>query len=139
MNTIGEILAALDLEENEDARIKILKNDETAKMREFSGLYFSKNTNWTYKHRPVPQNLSFDDPPYGHSDSTLSQELRRMYIFVHGSHNENTQDKILHQMVNALPKFEAEVLVQMLQGKTSDIDGFDLALMEKIGWLQSKP
>jgi len=124
MRTIGETLEAFDLLENDEDRFSFMREHYTNAMMNFIKLAYGDNA-WTYENREIPS-VNIDDAPYGYSDTNLTFELKRMYIFLENSDvGHDRQDEIFIQIAEGLPAFEASLFMNMVQGKSLGVDGLD--------------
>lgn len=114
---IGEILQELDGVSGKQAKADFLKEHKTPALVQFLGEFVNDSSGWAYEDAELPEYI-VDCPPDGYSETTLANEMRRLYLFRKGTNiTERRRDELFVQIVECLTEYEARVFVALVQGK----------------------
>lgn len=123
---IGEILEMVHNASGKNEMKQILIDNQPPYLLSFLEIAFNENIQWSFRPGGIElPPITVENPPQGISETGLHMELRRLMLFQDGRELPvRKRQELLIQMVESLPRFEAEILLALVQGKKLPIRGF---------------
>ena len=135
-----EIAAKINNAKDKPRKLKVLKDHDSVALRQVLKGAFSPGVEWLLPDGDVP--YTPNPAPLGTDHSILSQEAKRLYLFIEGGDNSLSQNKremTFVQMLEGLSAEEAEFLVAVVNKKVNNkYKGFTANLVkEAFNWNDS--
>lgn len=129
---IGEILEDVHKAKGKTTKKDILvSNSHRSDLMNFLKIAFDPTKKWVYTKKPLPA-FKVDEAPYGYSQTSLTLETRRLYIFeISQPLNETRRDQLFIQMVESMPPFEAELVRSVVSGEKLPVSGLTIKLLQE--------
>lgn len=129
---IGEILESVHKAKGKNAKKEILeKHTHLPYLIDFLKMAFDPTKKWVYTKKPLPA-YKVDEAPYGYAQTTLIQELRRMYLFeIKEPLNEKRRDELFIILMESLHPFECELVRCVVTGEKLPVSGLTIKLLQE--------
>ena len=133
----SEIAMKINNAKDKPRKLKVLRDHDSVSLRQVLKGAFHPDIKWTIPKGEVPYTVN--DAPIGTEHTVLSQEAKRLYLFVEGGDNTIKQSKkelLFVQMLEGLCAEEAEFLVAVVNKKiNTKYKGFTANLVkEAFNW-----
>ena len=133
----SEIAMKVNNAKDKPRKLKVLRDHDSVSLRQVLKGAFHPDIKWTIPKGEVPYTVN--DAPIGTEHTVLSQEAKRLYLFVEGGDNTIKQSKkelLFVQMLEGLCAEEAEFLVTVVNKKiNTKYKGFTANLVkEAFNW-----
>ena len=133
----SEIATKVNNAKDKPRKLKVLQDHDSVALRQVLKGAFDPNIEWLLPKGDVP--YTPNDAPLGTEHTILSQEAKRLYLFIEGGDNTITQNKretTFVQMLEGLSAEEAEFLVAVVNKKVNNkYKGFTANLVkEAFNW-----
>ena len=134
---MSEIAMKVNNAKDKPRKLKVLRDHDSVSLRQVLKGAFHPDIKWTIPKGEVPYTVN--DAPIGTEHTVLSQEAKRLYLFVEGGDNTIKQSKkelLFVQMLEGLCAEEAEFLVTVVNKKiNTKYKGFTANLVkEAFNW-----
>ena len=134
---MSEIATKVNNAKDKPRKLKVLKDHDSVPLRQVLKGAFHPDIKWLLPKGDVP--YTPNDAPLGTDHTILSQEAKRLYLFIEGGDNTITQNKretTFVQMLEGLSAEEAEFLVAVVNKKVNNqYKGFTANLVkEAFNW-----
>ena len=135
---MSEIATKVNNAKDKPRKLKVLKDNDTAPLRQVLKAAFDPNIEFILpKGNDVPYTVN--DAPIGTDHTLLSQEAKRLYLFIKGADNTITQNKretLFIQMLEGLSAEEARFLITVVNKRVNnEYKGFTANLVkEAFNW-----
>jgi len=118
-------------------KLKVLKDNDSVALRQVLKGAFDPKIKWLLPAGDVPYEAN--TAPLGTDHTVLSQEAKRLYLFIEGGDNaisQNKRETTFVQMLEGLSAEEAEFLIAVVNKKVNNkYKGFTANLVkEAFGW-----
>ena len=116
---------------------KVLRDNNSVPLRQVLKAAFDPKIQWALPKGEVPYTVN--DAPLGTEHTVLSQQAKRLYLFIKGGDNtlkQNKRELLFVQMLEGLSADEAEFLVAVVNQKVNNkYKGFTANLVkEAFNW-----
>ena len=133
----SEIAMKINNAKDKPRKLKVLQENDSIALRQVLKAAFDPKIEWAVPQGDVPYTVN--DAPMGTDHTVLSQEAKRLYLFVKGGDNTIKQSKrelLFIQMLEGLSAAEAEFLVAVVNNKINNkYKGFTANLVkEAFNW-----
>jgi hypothetical protein len=133
----SEIAMKINNAKDKPRKLKVLQENDSIALRQVLKAAFDPKIEWAVPQGDVPYTVN--DAPMGTDHTVLSQEAKRLYLFVKGGDNTIKQSKrelLFIQMLEGLSGDEAEFLVAVVNNKINNkYKGFTANLVkEAFNW-----
>jgi len=129
----SEIATKINNAKDKPRKLKVLKEHDSAPLRQVLKGAFDPNIEWLLPPGDVPYTVN--DAPLGTEHTVLSQEAKRLYLFAKGGDNRLTNTKretLFIQMLEGLSAEEAEFLVIVVNKRVNnEYKGFTANLVKE--------
>lgn len=134
---MSEIAMKVNNAKDKPRKLKVLRDHDSVPLRQVLKGAFHPDIKWAIPKGEVPYTVN--DAPIGTEHTVLSQEAKRLYLFVEGGDNTIKQSKkelLFIQMLEGLCAEEAEFLVAVVNKKiNTKYKGFTANLVkEAFNW-----
>ena len=134
---MSEIATKVNNAKDKPRKLKVLQENDSVALRQVLKAAFDPKIEWAVPQGEVPYEVN--DAPMGTDHTVLSQEAKRLYLFVKGGDNTIKQSKrelLFIQMLEGLSAAEAEFLVAVVNNKINNkYKGFTANLVkEAFNW-----
>ena len=134
---MSEIATKVNNAKDKPRKLKVLKDHDSVPLRQVLKGAFHPDIKWLLPKGDVP--YTPNDAPLGTDHTILSQEAKRLYLFIEGGDNTITQNKretTFVQMLEGLSAEEAEFLIAVVNKKVNNkYKGFTANLVkEAFNW-----
>ena len=134
---MSEIAMKINNAKDKPRKLKVLRDHDSVSLRQVLKGAFHPDIKWAIPKGEVPYTVN--DAPIGTEHTVLSQEAKRLYLFVEGGDNTIKQSKkelLFVQMLEGLCAEEAEFLVTVVNKKiNTKYKGFTANLVkEAFNW-----
>jgi len=134
---MSEIAMKVNNAKDKPRKLKVLRDHDSVPLRQVLKGAFHPDIKWAIPKGEVPYTVN--DAPIGTEHTVLSQEAKRLYLFVEGGDNTIKQSKkelLFVQMLEGLCAEEAEFLVTVVNKKiNTKYKGFTANLVkEAFNW-----
>ena len=134
---MSEIATKVNNAKDKPRKLKVLKDHDSVPLRQVLKGAFHPDIKWLLPKGDVP--YTPNDAPLGTDHTILSQEAKRLYLFIEGGDNAITQNKretTFVQMLEGLSAEEAEFLITVVNKKVNNkYKGFTANLVkEAFNW-----
>jgi hypothetical protein len=114
-------------------KLKVLRDHDSISLRQVLKGAFHPDVKWALPKGEVPYTVN--DAPIGTDHTVLSQEAKRLYLFIEGGDNSLSQNKrelLFVQLLEGLSAEEAEFLVAVVNKKVNNkYKGFTANLVKE--------
>ena len=133
----SEIAMKTNNAKDKPRKLKVLKDNDSVALRQVLKGAFHPDIEWAIPKGDVPYTVN--EAPVGTDHTVLSQEAKRLYLFIKGGDNtikQNKREVLFVQMLEALSAGEAEFLVAVINNKINNkYKGFTANLVkEAFNW-----
>ena len=133
----SEIAMKVNNAKDKPRKLKVLKDHDSIALRQVLRGAFDPKIEWALPKGEVP--YSVNDAPIGTDHTVLSQEAKRLYLFVKGGDNsikQSQKELLFIQLLEGLSAEEAEFLVAVVNKKVNNkYKGFTANLVkEAFNW-----
>ena len=133
----NEIAMKVNNAKDKPRKLKVLRDNDSIALRQVLRGAFDTKIEWALPKGEVPYTVN--DAPIGTDHTVLSQEAKRLYLFIKGGDNtikQNKREVLFVQMLEALSAGEAEFLVAVINNKINNkYKGFTANLVkEAFNW-----
>ena len=134
MKNMYEIFDEFELADTKEARIEVLRRNSTQALYGVLLMTFHSGYEWLIKE--LPKNYKVPDVLPGSAFSSISQELRKFYMFRKGDPTaekltQQRRDEILLQILESLEFREAEVVIGIFK-KDLGVKGLDRKIVKEV-------
>jgi hypothetical protein len=134
---MSEIATKVNNAKDKPRKLKVLKDHDSVPLRQVLKGAFHPDIKWLLPKGDVP--YTPNDAPLGTDHTILSQEAKRLYLFIEGGDNSISQNKretTFVQMLEGLSAEEAEFLIAVVNKKVNNkYKGFTANLVkEAFNW-----
>ena len=134
---MSEIATKINNAKDKPRKLKVLKDHDSVPLRQVLKGAFHPDIKWLLPKGDVP--YTPNDAPLGTDHTILSQEAKRLYLFIEGGDNaisQNKRETTFVQMLEGLSAEEAEFLVAVVNKKVNNkYKGFTANLVkEAFNW-----
>jgi len=134
---MSEIATKVNNAKDKPRKLKVLKDHDSVPLRQVLKGAFHTDIKWLLPKGDVP--YTPNDAPLDTDHTRLSQEAKRLYLFIEGGDNAITQNKretTFVQMLEGLSAEEAEFLIAVVNKKVNNkYKGFTANLVkEAFNW-----
>ena len=134
---MSEIATKVNNAKDKPRKLKVLKDHDSVPLRQVLKGAFDPNIEWLLPKGDVP--YTPNDAPLGTDHTILSQEAKRLYLFIEGGDNaisQNKRETTFVQMLEGLSAEEAEFLIAVVNKKVNNkYKGFTANLVkEAFNW-----
>ena len=134
---MSEIATKVNNAKDKPRKLKVLKDHDSVPLRQVLKGAFHPDIKWLLPKGDVP--YTPNDAPLGTDHTILSQEAKRLYLFIEGGDNtisQNKREMTFVQMLEGLSAEEAEFLVAVVNKKVNNkYKGFTANLVkEAFNW-----
>ena len=134
---MSEIATKVNNAKDKPRKLKVLKDHDSVPLRQVLKGAFHPDIKWLLPKGDVP--YTPNDAPLGTDHTILSQEAKRLYLFIEGGDNTITQNKretTFVQMLEGLSAEEAQFLIAVVNKKVNNkYKGFTANLVkEAFNW-----
>ena len=134
---MSEIATKINNAKDKPRKLKVLKDHDSIPLRQVLKGAFHPDINWLLPKGDVP--YTPNDAPLGTDHTILSQEAKRLYLFIEGGDNaisQNKRETTFVQMLEGLSAEEAEFLIAVVNKKVNNkYKGFTANLVkEAFNW-----
>ena len=132
-----EIATKVNNAKDKPRKLKVLRDHDSIALRQVLRGAFDPKIEWALPKGEVPYTVN--DAPIGTDHTILSQEAKRLYLFIKGGDNtvkQNKRELIFVQLLEGLSAEEAEFLVAVVNKKVNNkYKGFTANLVkEAFNW-----
>ena len=138
---MSEIATKVNNAKDKPRKLKVLKDHDSVPLRQVLKGAFHPDIKWLL---PKGDNIPYtpNDAPLGTDHTILSQEAKRLYLFIEGGDNaisQNKRETTFVQMLEGLSAEEAEFLIAVVNKKVNNkYKGFTANLVkEAFNWNDS--
>jgi hypothetical protein len=133
----SEIAMKVNNAKDKPRKLKVLRDHDSISLRQVLRGAFDPKIEWALPKGDVPYTVN--DAPIGTDHTILSQEAKRLYLFIKGGDNtvkQNKRELIFVQLLEGLSAEEAEFLVAVVNKKVNNkYKGFTANLVkEAFNW-----
>jgi len=135
---MSEIATKINNAKDKPRKLKVLKDHDSIPLRQVLKGAFHPDIKWLL---PKGDNIPYtpNDAPLGTDHTILSQEAKRLYLFIEGGDNaisQNKRETTFVQMLEGLSAEEAEFLIAVVNKKVNNkYKGFTANLVkEAFNW-----
>ena len=133
----SEIAMKVNNAKDKPRKLKVLRDHDSVPLRQVLRGAFDPKIEWALPKGDVPYTVN--DAPIGTDHTILSQEAKRLYLFIKGGDNtvkQNKRELIFVQLLEGLCAEEAEFLVAVVNKKVNNkYKGFTANLVkEAFNW-----
>ena len=135
---MSEIATKVNNAKDKPRKLKVLKDHDSVPLRQVLKGAFHPDIKWLL---PKGDNIPYtpNDAPLGTDHTILSQEAKRLYLFIEGGDNaisQNKRETTFVQMLEGLSAQEAEFLIAVVNKKVNNqYKGFTANLVkEAFNW-----
>jgi len=137
---MSEIATKVNNAKDKPRKLKVLKDHDSVPLRQVLKGAFHPDIKWLLPKGDVP--YTPNDAPLGTDHTILSQEAKRLYLFIEGGDNtisQNKRETTFIQMLEGLSAEEAEFLIAVVNKKINNkYKGFTANLVkEAFNWNDS--
>ena len=129
----SEIAMKVNNAKDKPRKLKVLKDHDSIALRQVLRGAFDPKIEWALPKGEVP--YSVNDAPIGTDHTVLSQEAKRLYLFVKGGDNsikQSQKELLFIQLLEGLSAEEAEFLVAVVNNKINNkYKGFTANLVKE--------
>ena len=134
---MSEIATKINNAKDKPRKLKVLKDHDSIPLRQVLKGAFHPDIKWLLPKGDVP--YTPNDAPLGTDHTILSQEAKRLYLFIEGGDNaisQNKRETTFVQMLEGLCAEEAEFLIAVVNKKVNNkYKGFTANLVkEAFNW-----
>ena len=134
---MSEIATKVNNAKDKPRKLKVLKDHDSIPLRQVLKGAFHPDINWLLPKGDVP--YTPNDAPLGTDHTILSQEAKRLYLFIEGGDNaisQNKRETTFVQMLEGLSAEEADFLIAVVNKKVNNkYKGFTANLVkEAFNW-----
>jgi hypothetical protein len=134
---MSEIATKVNNAKDKPRKLKVLKDHDSVPLRQVLKGAFHPDIKWLLPKGDVP--YTPNDAPLGTDHTILSQEAKRLYLFIEGGDNSISQNKretTFVQMLEGLSAEEAQFLIAVVNKKVNNqYKGFTANLVkEAFNW-----
>jgi hypothetical protein len=134
---MSEIATKINNAKDKPRKLKVLKDHDSIPLRQVLKGAFHPDIKWLLPKGDVP--YTPNDAPLGTDHTILSQEAKRLYLFIEGGDNaisQNKRETTFVQMLEGLSAEEAEFLIAVVNKKVNNkYKGFTANLVkEAFNW-----
>ena len=134
---MSEIATKVNNAKDKPRKLKVLKDHDSVPLRQVLKGAFHPDIKWLLPKGDVP--YTPNDAPLGTDHTILSQEAKRLYLFIEGGDNSISQNKretTFVQMLEGLSAEEADFLIAVVNKKVNNkYKGFTANLVkEAFNW-----
>ena len=134
---MSEIATKINNAKDKPRKPKVLKDHDSVPLRQVLKGAFHPDIKWLLPKGDVP--YTPNDAPLGTDHTILSQEAKRLYLFIEGGDNaisQNKRETTFVQMLEGLSAEEAEFLIAVVNKKVNNkYKGFTANLVkEAFNW-----
>ena len=134
---MSEIATKINNAKDKPRKLKVLKDHDSVPLRQVLKGAFHPDIKWLLPKGDVP--YTPNDAPLGTDHTILSQEAKRLYLFIEGGDNaisQNKRETTFVQMLEGLSAEEAEFLIAVVNKKVNNkYKGFTAYLVkEAFNW-----
>ena len=136
----SEIATKVNNAKDKPRKLKVLQDHDSIALRQVLKGAFDSKIEWLLPKGDVPYKVN--DAPLGTDHTILSQEAKKLYLFIEGGDNSLSQNKremTFVQMLEGLSAEEAEFLIAVVNKKVNNqYKGFTANLVkEAFNWNDS--
>ena len=133
----SEIAMKVNNAKDKPRKLKVLRDHDSVALRQVLRGAFDPKIEWALPKGEVPYTVN--DAPIGTDHTILSQEAKRLYLFIKGGDNtvkQNKRELLFVQLLEGLCAEEAEFLVAVVNKKVNNkYKGFTANLVkEAFNW-----
>ena len=133
----SEIAMKINNAKDKPRKLKVLRDNNSVPLRQVLKAAFDPKIQWALPKGDVPYTVN--DAPLGTEHTVLSQQAKRLYLFIKGGDNtlkQNKRELLFVQMLEGLSAEEAEFLVAVVNKKiNTKYKGFTANLVkEAFNW-----
>ena len=133
----SEIATKVNNAKDKPRKLKVLRDNNSVPLRQVLKAAFDPKIQWALPKGDVPYTVN--DAPLGTEHTVLSQQAKRLYLFIKGGDNtlkQNKRELLFVQMLEGLSAEEAEFLVAVVNKKiNTKYKGFTANLVkEAFNW-----
>jgi hypothetical protein len=133
----SEIAMKVNNAKDKPRKLKVLRDNNSVPLRQVLKAAFDPKIQWALPKGDVPYTVN--DAPLGTEHTVLSQQAKRLYLFIKGGDNTLSQNKrelLFVQMLEGLSAEEAEFLIAVVNKKVNNkYKGFTANLVkEAFNW-----
>jgi hypothetical protein len=129
----SEIATKVNNAKDKPRKLKVLRDHDSVALRQVLKAAFDPKIEWAIPEGDVPYTVN--DAPIGTDHTVLSQEAKRLYLFVKGGDNsikQSQKELLFIQMLEGLSADEAEFLVAVVNNKINNkYKGFTANLVKE--------
>ena len=134
---MSEIATKINNAKDKPRKLKVLKDHDSVPLRQVLKGAFHPDIKWLLPKGDVP--YTPNDAPLGTDHTILSQEAKRLYLFIEGGDNaisQNKRETTFVQMLEGLSAEEAQFLIAVVNKKVNNqYKGFTANLVkEAFNW-----
>jgi len=134
---MSEIATKINNAKDKPRKLKVLKDHDSIPLRQVLKGAFHPDIKWLLPKGDVP--YTPNDAPLGTDHTILSQEAKRLYLFIEGGDNtisQNKRETTFVQMLEGLSADEADFLIAVVNKKVNNkYKGFTANLVkEAFNW-----
>ena len=134
---MSEIATKVNNAKDKPRKLKVLRDNDSTPLRQILKGAFHPDIEWALPKGDVPYTVN--DAPLGTEHTVLSQQAKRLYLFIKGGDNTLSQNKrelLFVQMLEGLSAEEAEFLIAVVNKKVNNkYKGFTANLVkEAFNW-----
>ena len=134
---MSEIATKINNAKDKPRKLKVLRDHDSVPLRQVLKGAFHPDIKWLLPKGDVP--YTPNDAPLGTDHTILSQEAKRLYLFIEGGDNaisQNKRETTFVQMLEGLSAEEAEFLIAVVNKKVNNkYKGFTANLVkEAFNW-----
>ena len=134
---MSEIATKVNNAKDKPRKLKVLKDHDSVPLRQVLKGAFHPDIKWLLPKGDVP--YTPNDAPLGTDHTILSQEAKRLYLFIEGGDNaisQNKRETTFVQMLEGLSAEEADFLIAVVNKKVNNkYKGFTANLVkEAFNW-----
>ena len=130
---MSEIATKVNNAKDKPRKLKVLKDHDSVPLRQVLKGAFHPDIKWLLPKGDVP--YTPNDAPLGTDHTILSQEAKRLYLFIEGGDNaisQNKRETTFVQMLEGLSAEEAEFLIAVVNKKVNNkYKGFTANLVKE--------
>ena len=129
----SEIATKVNNAKDKPRKLKVLRDHDSVALRQVLKAAFDPKIEWAIPEGDVPYTVN--DAPIGTDHTVLSQEAKRLYLFVKGGDNsikQSQKELLFIQLLEGLSAEEAEFLVAVVNNKINNkYKGFTANLVKE--------
>ena len=130
---MSEIATKINNAKDKPRKLKVLKDHDSVPLRQVLKGAFHPDIKWLLPKGDVP--YTPNDAPLGTDHTILSQEAKRLYLFIEGGDNaisQNKRETTFVQMLEGLSAEEADFLIAVVNKKVNNkYKGFTANLVKE--------